>query len=94
MPLATSFIVPSPPQAMINFLPASTPRFANSMPSPGFLVKATLNAPKCARKSLALLAQRDRVEPAADFGLTMTNGKFALPLFEDVFVFFGKSSAS
>jgi hypothetical protein len=78
MPFATSFIVPSPPQAMMNVRPFSTPRFARSMPSPAFLVKATLYGPKCVRRSLAISAHFPLVEPAADLGLTITSGKCLL----------------
>jgi hypothetical protein len=59
---------------MINGRPFSAARRAMSLPSPRALVNATLNGPKCVRISLAVVDHLSRVEPEADFGLTITRG--------------------
>ena len=91
IPLATSLIVPSPPQAMMNLLPFPIDLFAISRPSPGPFVKATVNGPKWLRRSDAISDQRVWVEPPADFGFTITSGKPLAGLsLEELFVFPGK----
>ena len=75
IPFAISLIVPSPPHAMKNFRPDSAAFRARVIPSPSALVNATLNAPKCARRSEAREAQLSPVDPPAERGLTITSGK-------------------
>lgn len=75
IPFATSLIVPSPPQAIINLRPDSAARRARRVPSPAVSVNATENGPKCVRRSLAIADHLERVAPEADFGLTMTYGR-------------------
>src|SRR6266404_3521477 len=75
MPLATSEMVPSPPQAMISFAPLRAASAANETPKPGPSVKTILKAPKYVRKSDAIFGQALRVAPPADSGLTMIRGR-------------------
>src|SRR5260370_6151300 len=75
IPLATSEMVPSPPQAMISFAPLRAASAANETPAPGPSVKITVKAPKYVRKSEAIFGQFLRVAPPADSGLTMINGR-------------------
>ncbi len=91
MPFATSFIVPSPPQAMIKLRPAFAARSAISTASPCDLVNATAKGPKWALMSAAVPDQLSRVEPAADFGLTITSGSVVSDGF-DFEVFFAKAT--
>src|SRR5258708_4399733 len=74
MPLATSEIVPSPPQAMISFLPSFAPRSESARASPRLTVKAQLNGPKWVRRSLAVPSHKSLVVPPAEVGLTMISG--------------------
>ena len=67
---------------MINRRPAFAARSAILMPSPCDFVNATLKGPKCARRSLAVPDQFSRVEPDADFGLTITSGREISDMFE------------
>jgi hypothetical protein len=75
MPLATSEIVPSPPQATISLAPLRAASAANETPASGPSVKIILNAPKYVRKSDAIFGQFFRVAPPADSGLTMISGR-------------------
>src|SRR6185369_8846803 len=75
IPLATSEIVPSPPQAIISLTPFRAAVAAISIPSPARVVNLGVNDPKCVLSSLAIPGQASRVEPPADSGLTMTRGK-------------------
>ena len=76
MPFATSEIVPSPPQAMISFVPFRAAFGGQSQfPLRTCVVNFGLNAPKCAASSLAIFGHASRVAPPADSGLMMTSGK-------------------
>src|SRR2546423_1200331 len=72
IPLATSEIVPSPPQAIMNFVPLRAASLASAAASPRCLVKSTRNGPNCERKSLAICGHASPVPPVADAGLTIT----------------------
>jgi len=74
IPLATSEMVPSPPQAMISFVPLRAAEAASSIPCPDRSVKTQVNEPKCVRRSLAIPGHASRVAPAADSGLMITRG--------------------
>src|SRR6185503_9985514 len=74
IPFATSEIVPSPPQAMINLQPFRAALAAKSIPSPDLVVNLGVKARKCVASSLARPGQAARVAPPADSGLTMTTG--------------------
>jgi hypothetical protein len=54
MPLATSEIVPSPPQAIIKLVFCLAASAASSRAWPADSVKVTENEPKCVRRSLAI----------------------------------------
>lgn len=75
MPLATSEMVPSPPQAMISFVPLRAAVAASSIPCCDRSVKTQANEPKCVRRSLAIPGHASRVAPAADSGLMITRGR-------------------
>src|SRR2546421_3903019 len=75
IPLATSEIVPSPPQAMISFVPLLAASAESVRAWPMLFVSSTANGPKCVRRSLAIFGQFSRVAPSADAGLTMTRGR-------------------
>src|SRR5829696_3619024 len=72
MPFATSEIVPSPPQAMMNFAPLRAASRASAAASPRCFVNTTRNAPNCERKSLAICGHASAVLPLAEDGLTIT----------------------
>src|SRR5258708_4565335 len=78
IPLVTSEIVPSPPQAMIKLRPFLTSSLAMISPSPGVFVNSTENGPKCVRMALASAAQFLPVRPPADAGFTIINGSWAV----------------
>ncbi len=82
IPFATSEIVPSPPQAMINSLPFRAASPARFVASPRFSVKETSKDPKWVRRSLAIWGHALPVAPEADDGFRMTTGKVKILLCE------------
>src|SRR5437868_11231709 len=74
IPFATSEMVPSPPHAMIRYVPCFAASAASSRAWPTASVNETVKAPKCVRKSLAIFGQFSRVAPSAEAGFTITRG--------------------